>query len=117
MPEVEEVEPLQGRLAAVPLEAARVLRDVGVDRRLAIALRQEDFLGEGLEVDAVARAVLPLSAAGVRSPTITRISPRSTRSFSRIAVCGPKSRTSKRLSAKRALAPESVAAKRRAWSV
>src|SRR6187455_1115370 len=58
MPEIEEVEPLQGRLAAIGLQAAGVARDVSLDGGAAPARRQHHALGETLEVDRVAAGAL-----------------------------------------------------------
>src|SRR5919204_3216992 len=58
MPEIVEVEPLQRRLAAVGLEPPGILADVAGDRRIALARRQHDALGEALEMQRIARAAL-----------------------------------------------------------
>src|SRR6185312_7145990 len=56
-PEIEKIVPLQRIAQAVGLEPPRVALGMGGERRLLVAARQLDALGEALEIDAVTAAL------------------------------------------------------------
>src|SRR6185312_6567146 len=56
-PEIEKIVPLQRIAQAIGLEPPGVALGVRGERRLLVAARQLDALGEALEIDAVAAAL------------------------------------------------------------